>query len=92
VRGADFQNKWSRLTASDGNFRIDKTLQSQVEKLADVNHRLLEELYKKLRDLQKPNIDKSFISNGSIYDSLKDELSNLVEQIFKEQLRNQIRS
>jgi tetratricopeptide (TPR) repeat protein len=81
LRGADLQKKWKRLTASDKELQNDETLRSQVEKLADGNHRLLEELYKELRELQKQNIDKS-----SIPDSLKAKLPRLLEQVLTKEL------
>jgi tetratricopeptide (TPR) repeat protein len=83
LRGADLQKKWNRLAASD-NIQIDETLQSQVEKLADGNPRLLEKLHD---ELQEPDIQESPILNR-----LEAKFPDLLQKVLTEELSAQIKS
>ncbi|MBD2604313.1 tetratricopeptide repeat protein [Scytonema hofmannii FACHB-248] len=102
LRGADLQKKWNRLPASD-NIQIDEILQSQVEKLADGNPRLLEKLHEELNKSSKFNqLNKLNKSNENskklkelqvlIYNELKANLSELLgkEEVLDKLLRDQI--
>jgi tetratricopeptide (TPR) repeat protein len=99
LRGADLQKKWKRLTASDN---IDETLRSQVEKLADGNHRFLEKLYdelnkssefKKLKELNKSKENSKKLKELQllIYNYLKAEREELLREVLEDKLSKQIK-